>query len=273
MKNIKYGGEVNQFEHRVSKGSRFNQIYIPKEMESIFEVGDMVQVRMLKKKAALFYSKNLKKLDEFKERLIKDIFSSLKEFPEIGQIFAVGSFLTEKIEYRDIDIVAILKNENSKIKSNIEEKIYACLVGRFQLKFHVLAMPEDYFFHLLKICPLTRSMFCYFISNKKFELPEDKIIDKKHIKFLLMMPEDLLKISMNSRVFYDNIRRLAAIRRFLENKDLCAADINLELKSLLTEFLYLQLKNNEPVGGKEIVHLRSIIKSELSIIKNILKKL
>ena len=27
-----------EFEHKVSKGSRFNQIYIPKEMESVFEV-------------------------------------------------------------------------------------------------------------------------------------------------------------------------------------------------------------------------------------------
>ena len=71
-------GKVEQFEHKISKGGRFNQVYIPKEMEEIFEVGDIVQVKLLKKKEQLHYSKTLKKLGEFKERLIKEIFSSLK---------------------------------------------------------------------------------------------------------------------------------------------------------------------------------------------------
>src|SRR3989338_9269341 len=55
-------GKIEQFEHKISQGSRFNQIYIPKEMEEIFEVGDIVQVRLLKKKEQLHYSKTLKKL-------------------------------------------------------------------------------------------------------------------------------------------------------------------------------------------------------------------
>ena len=265
--------KVEQFEHKISKGGRFNQVYIPKEMEEIFEVGDIVQVKLLKKKEQLHYSKTLKKLGEFKERLIKEIFSSLKAFSEIKQIFVVGSFLTEKIEYKDIDIIIISSKKQKGIKSCIEEKVYAHLVDRFQLKFHVLAMQEDYFFRLLEICPLTRSMLHYFISNKKFEISQNTMLDKKHISFLLMMPQDLLKISVNSRAFYDSIRRIIAIRRFLENKELDSAMIDLELKSLFNELLYHQLKNNEQIDKKTIEYLRGILKAELSIIKNMLKKL
>ena len=57
------------FEKKVSKGSKFNQIYIPKEMESIVEVGDLVQIKLLEKHKALYY-KNQKKLPDFKEYLI-----------------------------------------------------------------------------------------------------------------------------------------------------------------------------------------------------------
>ena len=38
-----------KFEHKVSRGSKFNQIYIPTDKEKEFEPGDLVEVRLLKK--------------------------------------------------------------------------------------------------------------------------------------------------------------------------------------------------------------------------------
>ena len=43
-----------EFIHKISKGSRFNQIYIPKEASN-FEVGDIVKVILLGKKQELYY--------------------------------------------------------------------------------------------------------------------------------------------------------------------------------------------------------------------------
>ncbi len=256
--------ESTKFEHKVSKGGKFNQIYIPKEMEAVFEVGDIVEVSLLRKKEQLYYSKNLKKVSEFKEKLSREIFSSLSTFQEIKQIFVFGSFLTEKIDYNDIDLLIILE----KKEPNIEEKIYNHLIKEFQLKFHIITISEDVLYNLIKICPLTRSMLYHYLSNKKFELPLEKSLDKKHINFLLMMPEDLLKIIVNSRVFYDNLRRLITINKFLENQELNPIKINLELKSLLkNEFIYTQLKNNEAIDKKIIEYLRNIIKRELNKIK------
>jgi len=256
-----------EFEHRVSKGSRFNQIYIPKEMQSVFEVGDIVKVKLLKKKNEIYHSKNLQRLGEFKEKLIKEIFSHLITFPNIKQIFIVGSFLTEKIDYKDIDLVIITNQK----QENLEKKIYNYLIKEFPLKFHIVIIPKNSFLNLLKICPLTRSMFYYYISNKKFDLPLNTTIDKNHIKFLLMMPEDLLKIIANSRSFYDNLRRLITIKQFLENKSLNPTEINAKLKSLLGEFLYSQIKNNEPINKEILKNLRSIIRINLKEIQKNLK--
>lgn len=253
-----------KFVHKVSKGSRFNQIYVPKDMENIFEVGDIVEVKLLKKNIQLFYSKNIQKLSEFKERLIKEIFFILKDLKEIKQIFIVGSFLTQRIEYNDIDVVIMTDNKK------IEEIVYNKLINKFNLKFHVISITKNDLMSLEQICPLTRSMFYYNISNKKFEILNKKI-DKKHIKFLLMMPEDLLEINVNSRVFYDNMRRLMTIERFLENKDGDPSKIDDELKILVGEFLFLQIRNNENIDKKIIKKLREIIKVKLDKINKLLK--
>ena len=256
-----------EFEHKVSKGSRFNQIYIPKEMKSVFEVGDIVKVKLLKKKTEIYYSENLLRLEEFKEKLIKEIFSHLSIFPEIKQMFIVGSFLIEKVDYNDIDLIII----TDKKQENLEEKIYDYLIKKLQLKFHIIVIPENSFLDLLKVCPLTRSMFYYCISDKKFDLSKNIMLDKNHIKFLLMMPEDLLKITANSRLFYDNIRRLITINQFLENKDLNPVKINVRLKSLLGDYLYSQIKNNEPIDEIVIKRLRENIKENLNKIQKNLK--
>ncbi|MBS3092419.1 hypothetical protein J4466_03290 [Candidatus Pacearchaeota archaeon] len=258
-----------KFIHKVSKGSRFNQIYIPSSMEEFFEVGDLVEIRLVNKKIRVYYSKNTKKLGSFKEKLIQNIFSFLIKFREINQIFIIGSFLTKKEDYNDIDIIIVSEKAN-------EKQIYNDLIKKFELKFHIIILPRDKLNHLLKICPLTRSMFYYFISNMPFEINNgDKLnkseIDKKHIKFLLMMPEDLLKINLNSRVFYDAIRRLITINRFLENKELNPLEIEAELKELMGDSLFNYIKNNEALEDKIVEKLRNIIKNKLDKINKILK--
>ena len=244
-----------KFMHKVSKGSRFNQIYIPREMEKTFEVGDIVKVELIKKKTEIFVE-NVK-LSDFKEKLIREIFSFLSEF-NIKQIFFIGSFLSQKIDYRDIDILMISDEK-------IEAEIYEKLSDKFNLKFHLITIPESRFKILSEICPLTRSMLYFYASNKGYNLPKQRI-DKNHIKFLLMMPEDLLKIKANSRVFYDSIRRLITIEMFLNNKELSSEKINSELKSLLGKLFEYSKENNE--ANKEIIKkFRKIIKLKLNLIK------
>src|SRR3989344_6416866 len=253
-----------KFVHKVSKGRRFNQIYIPKEMNSVFEIGDVVEIILLSKKESFYYSKNLKKLSNYKENFVKEIFSSLAGFSDIRQVFIVGSFLTNKIDYNDLDVLLITDK-------NIETKIYNLLIEKFNIKFHVITIPAHRFEYLIYSCPLTRSMLSYFVSNKEFNLPEEIKIDKNHIRYLLMTPEDLLKVNPGSRAYYDSIRRLITIEMFLENKPADILEINKNLANIVGDKLVSLIKNNEPIEKEQIAFLRKIIKEKLSTIKNKLK--
>ncbi len=250
-----------KFTKTVSKGSRFNQVYIPVEMAGLIEAGDEVEVRLIRKQSRLFYS-GLKKVSDFKERLIQEVFSFIMGSKRISAVFAVGSFIYEKADYNDIDIVIITKDEKD---------IREGLVEKFGMKFHLIPIEETRFEHLLKICPLTRSMFSTYIGSVKITVPEETIIDKTHLKFLLMMPYDLLEINAGSRAFFDSLRRLMTIERFLIGKSLKADEINHCLKDLLKKRLYEKMRNNEELESGSISLIRSMIKSKLELIENLLK--
>lgn len=254
-----------KFIHKVSKGTRFNQIYIPKEMEHHFQSGDLVEVTLLEKNISVYYSKSLIKLSNFKEKLIRNIFFELNKFKDIRQIFIVGSFLTQKQDFNDIDIILITEKD-------FEREIYETLIDKFELKFHIISISEDNFKLLQKFCPMIRSMLYYFVSNKKFNLSKDIELNKNHIKFLLMMPEDILTINLKPRVFYDSIRRLLTIERFLENNSLDPIEINKEIQTLITQNIAKDIRNNESISDKTIKKLRNIIQSKLNKINNMLNK-
>lgn len=255
------------FVKTVSKGSRFNQIYVPKNMEGLIEVGDEVEVTLIKKHVELHYSKGLRKLSHFKENLIKDIFSFVNDIANVGYVFIVGSFLAEKINYNDIDVVLIA----SKLDNKFEETIYNKVIERINLRFHILAIEEVRFWHLLEICPLTRAMFTNYVCNKPVKINDKKSVDKDHIKFLLMMPYDLLEIKISSRAFYDSLRRLITIERFLKNKSLDMFSINEELEILINAPLRDKIKCNENIEENSIKFLRKLIRAKLELIEELIK--
>lgn len=253
------------FRKEVSKGSRFNQIYIPKYMETTIGVGDLVQVTLLKKHAQLYY-KNQENLSDFKEYLIKNIFSALQAFSEIKVTFVVGSFLHETV-YNDIDIILIIDKKREDFDKNIEN----LLTKKFNQRFHILSFNEGELKNLIETDPLTRAMFDSCISSKKTELDYKKTIDENHIKFLLMMPEDLLEITLSSKIFYDNLRRVVTIEQFLKNKPLDMESILTEIKKLINIALLNKIRNNQEINKIEITELREILKEKIKKIKEIIK--
>ena len=234
-------------------------------MGNIVEVGDLVQVRLLEKHKELYY-KNQKKLPDFKEYLIKRVFSDLQKFSEIKAIFAVGSFLYETV-YNDIDIIIIADKEKKVSGKNIED----FLIKTFNQKFHVLLFNEEKLRGLIEKDPITRVMLNNYISNKKIDFDYKKKIDEKHLLFLLMMPEDLLELKMPSKVFYDNLRRLVAIEEFLRNKGLEREDLLNQIKKEINIGLLDKIKNNEEVNNEEIDILRDFIKKKIKNIKSMMK--
>ena len=249
-----------KFVHRISKGSRFNQIYIPREIESEFEVGDIVEVRILEKKNHLYYSNNLKKLSEFKEKIISDIFKILTKNKKIEQIIVFGSFLTKEIDYRDIDIIIFGEEED-------EEYLYHELTKKLKLKFHIISARKDSFQKTLEICPVTRNMVYHFVSNKEFQVTNKIRIDENHLKYLLMMPEDLLRVKLDGgEVYYNSLRKLVTIEHFLKRSEIAPDKIDDELHKLIDKDRLDMLKNDWKIEGKFLKFIRKIIKSKLNTI-------
>ncbi len=249
--------------HAISKGSRYNQIYIPRGLESHFEAGDIVEVRLLKKKESLHYSKHLKKLTRFKKQLIQEIFKSLLKYKKITQTYIIGSFLTTHEEYNDIDIVLISEEE-------IDEKVQTSLTQEYNLRFHVISIKKDALTNSLKECPLMRSMFYYYVSNQEGLVFPTPKINKNYIKFLLMLPKDILNIGIEGRILYDALRRVIVIEAFLKKEEIAPDKIDFILKKNIGEMLLERIKKDKSIYKKEKVIIREIILSKL---KNINKYL
>ena len=258
--------QETRFMHYVSKGSRFNQIYIPKEFEEGFDVGDKVEVRLIEKSRKLYYSKNIERLSKFKEEIIKEIFKAVEKF-SVSQVFVFGSFLTKKLDYNDIDILVIADKRDKKL----EGVIFNELSENINFKFHVLLIDSKRFSDLLEICPLTRSMMHYYVSNKGFEWLSRIRVDRDHLRFLMMMPEDLLRIRVESRIYYDSLRRLGSIEMFLKGREIDPLKIDEGVRKLVGESIY-DLINKNGVLSKDLERkLRKLIKSSLLYIQRILK--
>ncbi|MDO8509398.1 MAG: nucleotidyltransferase domain-containing protein [Nanoarchaeota archaeon] len=256
-----------KFIHRISKGSKFNQIYVPKEAEEKFEIGDLVEVRLLAKKTDLYFSRNSIKLTKFKEKLIKDIFAFLSKNTDIKQIFIFGSFLTKKIDYNDIDIMIV--GEKDEL---MENKIYEELIDEFNLKFHVLYIKEEKLENLLMTNPLIRNMIYYCVSNKKLKsLPEIEI-NEKDIRFSLMLGEDVLDVDVNSRMLYDALRRVLLIKYFVKKEDISLPEITQLIISLLGRNLYEDARKDSIVNESSRNKIKHIIEENIKFIKNKLEK-
>ncbi len=254
-----------KFIHKISKGSRFNQIYIPKEKEKEFEIGDLVEIRLLQKKNRLYYSKNLKRLSEFKERLISEVFRFLSGYREIEQVFVFGSFLTMREDYNDIDILIISD------KDKIDDTIYEDLADKFNLKFHLIRLTADELEKQIRICPLIRGMIYSSVSNKEIKGLPNRDINNNHIRFLLMLPEDVINVDINSKMFYDSLRRTLVIKSFLKNIDISMKDVSDKIISLIGEHLYNKIRKNEIIKRQENNMIKGVIRDRLKIINNLLK--
>ncbi|MEK6899344.1 MAG: nucleotidyltransferase domain-containing protein [Nanoarchaeota archaeon] len=253
------------FTHVISRGSRFNQIYIPKDKMPYFEVGDLVEVNLLEKGSKFYYSKNTQKLSPFKEEITRKIFSVLTRYPEIKQVFIFGSFLTKDLDYNDIDVMIV-----SEIK-NLEEKFHSIITKEVNFKMHLICVNEKELSEQLKISPLVRSMLYNSLSNKPIPKMPPIIIDENHIKYLLMFPEDLSKYPLDSgKVFYDSLRKLLSIKHFLERKEYSQKNIDLEIKETIGEKIFSVMKNDHQLAKKTQKELQNILRKEIAEIYAIL---
>lgn len=225
------------------------------------ETGDLVAVTLKEKASHIFYFPSHLKLPEFKEKIVQETFKFLSNHG-YRHCFVVGSFLSRGVDYQDIDVV-LIGQEQTTIGKELEEYM--------GLKFHLLFFGEKKLTELLGICPLTRLMFSRYLSSAETELNKKRRkINIPHLEYLLMMPEDLLEISPNSKIFYDNTRRLVAIERFLKGEEENIEKLNKEVALLLGERLAFRLKENQEINKENLHFIRRVFLEKIKKIKGIL---
>src|SRR3989344_2132170 len=254
-----------KFTHKISKGSRYNQIYVPLQFENDFEVGDLVEVRLLRRQEKLFYSKDIKKLGEFKEKIIKDVFNFLEKYKEIEQIYIFGSFLFKREDYNDIDLLIISD------KGEIEKDIYEAFVNRFNLRFHVISISKEKLELQFRIDPIFRNIIYSSISNKNIDDLPDIEIDERHIRYLMMLPNDVLDVDVNTEMLYNALRKIIVIENFLRNKNIASENFSNELIKLINNKLYIKIIKKDILNKQAPKSIKEVIKNKLKIIGRLLK--
>lgn len=255
-----------RFRAKVSKGSKFSQIYVPKNVE--VGAGDLVEVRLVEKRVSL-YSHDVKELPVFKQKIIESaVRISLKHGAE--DVFVVGSFLSGGVEYRDIDVLLIVKDagDRERISSNILSE----LIHEIPLKFHVFAVWRSELDALLKSCPLTRSMIERYISTMVVPKKIDKVVDEKRIFQLLMLPEDCLDVDVESRTLFDCLRRVFIIESFLLGNNIAAVDIIKVMEMSVGKSIVGFLRNNNIINGVIRENIRNVLRKKIVRIKELVRR-
>lgn len=255
-----------KFIHTISKGSRFNQIYIPKVYEKMFDVGDLVEISLIEKKK-IFYSNSANKLSSFKEEIIRKIFSFLSSYKEIKKVFIFGSFLTKNTDYKDIDILILIDNENEKFEKNV----FHSLSNNINLNFHLISLHNDRFNESMKNNPLMRNIVYFSISNKEFVKLPDIEINEKIISYELMFPEDILDVEVSSAMIYNSLRRVILIENFLNKKDILPQEIDKIISNLIDKELYENIKKDIPISKNKEVEIKNIIRKKIKEFHKIIK--
>ena len=98
---------------RISKGSKMDQVYIPKNRSGM-NTGEYVLIMPLRKsiegrKKSPFkpYFYNLKSVEPIKLHIIEEIFSMIEKEANAENIIITGSFLEPGFKFNDIDILII----------------------------------------------------------------------------------------------------------------------------------------------------------------------
>ena len=221
---------------RISKGSRMDQIYLPKNRES-FSVGSYVVVKSLetdlteqkiKQQKPYFY--NINYIEPIKLQIIAQIIEIINKNVENENIIITGSFLEQGFNFKDIDIIIISGKTNEKqIEKIIEDKI--------KIKTHILMLNNKTLLIGLSTDPLYQMMLSRCIARKRFIYKTKheinyKILDLHLLKSKLLIGNfDIL----NGNEKYNLTRNLVAISLYLSNKKVTKESVDKEIKETLAD--------------------------------------
>ncbi len=226
---------------RISKGSKMDQIYIPKKREG-FDIGEYVVIQPLETKKSIEkpYFYNIKSIEPIKLDIINEIFNIIDTTIKYENIIITGSFLDEGFNFNDIDVIVIsdVKLNEKNIKKSIENKI--------KIKVHLIIINNKTLMKGLSIDPLYQMMLSKCVSKKRFIYKIQHEMNYKILDLHLLKSEILIDnfdcLTGNEKYYL--IRNMIAIHLYLQNKKISKESVDMEIKHIFTLKDIKEIKQN-----------------------------
>ena len=230
---------------KISKGTKMDQIYIPKMREGL-EIGSYVIIKKIEQKEdhseinkPFFYG--LKSIEQIKLDIINKIFLLINKYiKNCDNIIITGSFLDLDFKFNDLDILLITNNRINKklLNKNIKSKI--------GIKSHIIALSKKELQIGLSTDPLYILMLSKCVSMKRLIYKSKRKIDYKLLDLHLLKSEPLIHSFdiTNGNEKYYLTRNLIAINLFIEDKKITKELIDKEIKSVFDLESIEKIKNN-----------------------------
>lgn len=227
---------VNEIIGKISKGSKMDQIYIPKNRVG-FSAGEYVLILPIKgrleeagkkekKKLRLnFYG--IKKIEPLKMRIIESIIETINKKANIENIIITGSFLEKGFRFNDIDLLLI--NED-KINTQIIKEEIENTTG---IKTHIIMLSNKTLAYGLSTDPLYSLMLSKCVSLKKVIFNIKRSINYKILDLNLLKSETLIDnfSILNGEEKYYLTLNMVSILLFIQGKKLSKEIVNSEIES------------------------------------------
>jgi len=223
---------------KISKGTRMDQIYIPKERMPGFELGATVLIKPVLEKAkpSLYYYK-VSNLEPIKNIIIEEI---LNYFEQSDNVIITGSFLEKGFDFKDIDVLLITekKMETDKIQYNFARKL--------GISLHITVISFKSLLQGLKTDPLFQMMLGKFVSKKRVIFKAKNELNYKILDLHLLKSKALIDgfdfLTGNEK--YKLTRNLIAIKLFIEGKKISAETANDKIDKYFGKEAVKNIKEN-----------------------------
>jgi len=249
---------------KISKGSKMDQIYIPKNRTG-FSSGDYVLIMPLDKKTdkeqfkPYFY--NARNVEPVKFKILEEIFNLIEKKINPENIIITGSFLETGFKFNDLDILIITENKFNPdyIKNQIES-----ITG---IKTHIIVLNNKTLISGLSSDPLYSLMLSKCISKNRLIFNVKTQINYKILDLNLLKSKTLIDNFdiLNGNEKYYFTLNMMSIFLFIQEKKLSKEIINKEIESIF-KIKINELKENLIEKNKFLKNYKLIYNKTFNLI-------
>ena len=231
---------------RISKGTKMDQIYIPKNRAGFF-AGEYVKIMPLenlkfnKEKIMRFkpYFYNIKNLEPVKTRIIEEVFNLVDKEINPENIIVTGSFLEKGFNFNDLDVLVVSeeKIDIKSIKNQIEEAT--------GIKLHLILIDKKSLLAGISTDPLYNLMLSRCVCKNRIIFKAKRRINYKLLDLNLLKSKSLIDnfCILDGREKYYLVFNMVSVLLFISGKKLSREIVERKIEELF------KIKINELKGN------------------------